>query len=451
LWLFAGRRSERGGLWSEFVGEAANFDMRCNGPITIASLQRKMPARRHRVGSATVMQLHVSTLLAVTVFMMATAGLLLILSWAQNRSTTALARWGTGYLIGAPGAVLFALRGHISDFWSIDIANALIFIAYGLGWSGARSFEARQTPLAAILAGAGLWLSVCGIPAFHASLPARVGFASLIIAVYSLLAARELWRARDKELVSRWPAIALLAVHAVFVLGRAPAALVFPLPISTLDNGETWIAVFVFEALFTTFCMTFLVVNMAKERAELQQRRAAEIDALTGVANRRAFFAAGEAMLRRTIGQAQPLALLLFDLDRFKEINDTSGHHVGDRVLVAFGEIARAMLRPDDLFGRLGGEEFGCLLADTPMPEAVKIGERIRQAFERLSLDEAGMPWPTTVSVGVAMADEAGPDLTSLLAAADGALYRAKAKGRNRVELARAPLMLVEPAGAAAS
>ena len=195
-----------------------------------------------------------------------------------------------------------------------------------------------------------------------------------------------------------------------------------------------------FEALFTTFCLPFLRVAMSKERAELAQRKAALTDSLTGIANRRAFFDLGGPLLEWAIADRRPAALLLFDLDRFKEVNDTAGHQAGDRVLKAFCDLVAASIRPGDLFGRLGGEEFACLLANATMAQALHTAEHLRREFEAMHFP--GLEGNATVSVGVAMASEAGRSLPALLAIADRALYRAKADGRNRV--APAPLVLVD-------
>jgi diguanylate cyclase (GGDEF)-like protein len=179
---------------------------------------------------------------------------------------------------------------------------------------------------------------------------------------------------------------------------------------------------------------------MSKERAELEQRRAALTDSLTGIANRRAFFDRGTPLVDWARADRRSAALLLFDLDRFKEVNDTAGHQTGDKVLRAFCDLVAASLRPGDLFGRLGGEEFACLLADVSMAHALHVAERLRREFAAMRLPDLEVA--ATVSVGVAMASEAGCDLPALLAIADRALYRAKADGRNRV--ASAPLVLVD-------
>ncbi len=124
--------------------------------------------------------------------------------------------------------------------------------------------------------------------------------------------------------------------------------------------------------------MAFLRVNMSKERAELEQRRAALTDWLTGVANRRAFFDHGEALLERNMAERCSAALVLFDIDHFKEVNDTAGHQAGDAVLKAFADLVASAMRPTDLFGRLGGEEFACPLPKTSMAETLRLSEQVR-------------------------------------------------------------------------
>ena len=113
--------------------------------------------------------------------------------------------------------------------------------------------------------------------------------------------------------------------------------------------------------------------------------RASLTDPLTGVTNRRGFFQMGERLLMRTRLANQPAALIMFDLDRFKTINDKFGHGTGDEVLVAFCRLATAQLRPNDLFGRIGGEEFASLLPNTTREDALWLAERVRAAVESAS------------------------------------------------------------------
>ena len=143
----------------------------------------------------------------------------------------------------------------------------------------------------------------------------------------------------------------------------------------------------------------------------------------------------GERLLMRTRFARQPTALMMFDLDQFKSINDRYGHMPATRCLLHSVRLATSHLRPNDLFGRIGGEEFASLLPDTGAEDAIWLAERVRGAFEAAS-HHVGQQhiFSSTVSVGVAISDEEHSDLSALLDAADQALYRAKALGRNRVE-----------------
>jgi diguanylate cyclase (GGDEF)-like protein len=387
------------------------------------------------------------TVCLVSVFLTATAGALLLFAWVQNRRELALALWGIGCLFGSVGVGL--LRGAIPGDSFTVVASTLICCAYGVLWAGARTFEGRKVQPAIVLAGAALWLALCQWSGFSGAQPARLLLLSAIFATYTLMGAREVWRGLDPELLSRWPTLALLVIHAGFLLGRIPVAGALHLhaigAMATLDGAQRlFVSTMTLEALCITFALAFLRVCMAKERVELQQRKAALTDALTGIANRRDFFERGGRLLADAIAERQPVALLLVDLDRFKDINDGAGHHAGDQVLRALAQLVKPAMAADDLFARMGGDEFACMLPGATMTRALQIAETVRHGFDALSAE--GLPCHPTVSVGLAMASEPGQTLESLLASADRALYRAKAEGRNRV--APAPLVLVErPAG----
>ena len=176
------------------------------------------------------------------------------------------------------------------------------------------------------------------------------------------------------------------------------------------------------------------------ERAEEQIRtlnfqleRLAMSDELTGLANRRAFFSKGEEEIKMARRYPAPLTLLMLDIDRFKTINDNYGHHAGDRVLQVIATTMQNLIREVDKLGRLGGEEFAILLPNTAVEEAETLAERLRLAVEKNTLVEGGQTIHVTISIGVAAFSSAIKTLDDLLRAADTALYRAKAEGRNRV------------------
>jgi diguanylate cyclase (GGDEF)-like protein len=231
-----------------------------------------------------------------------------------------------------------------------------------------------RVSLIGLAIGPALWIVAFQFDSFAQSLQQRISLVAAISASYALLAARELWYARDRDLISRWPTLVLVIGHAGFLLARIPYAQDLAASVSSGHAHGAVATVMAFEALFVAFCLPFLRVAMSKERAELKQRLAAETDPLTGVPNRRAFFDRGNPLLDHFIAERQPAALLLFDLDRFKDINDTAGHQAGDRVLRAFCDLVGTSVRPVDLFGRLGGEEFAYLMANVSVTQALQTG-----------------------------------------------------------------------------
>jgi diguanylate cyclase (GGDEF)-like protein len=155
-------------------------------------------------------------------------------------------------------------------------------------------------------------------------------------------------------------------------------------------------------------------------------------DELSGLASRRYFETRLAEEWARRDRYGTPLAVAIFDLDRFKGINDTMGHAAGDRVLRRFGELVRREIRSTDVACRYGGEEFAVLFAESTSSSASAVAERIRRALRRQEFDWEGKDFRATVSAGVAGAEEVG-ERSQLLFRADQALYRAKDKGRNRV------------------
>lgn len=297
-------------------------------------------------------------------------------------------------------------------------------------WKGVRTFEGRSSRHVFVYAGAVVWILACAIPAFYTTGTARSLLITAIGMAYSLVAAGELWRGRGEPLTSRWPLMVVLVVHAATLPLRVPL-------FSSLNAGvpaQPYLLGFViFETLLFCICGVYLLGSLSKERVALGYEQTSLLDSLTGVANRRAFFNQGSRIVGRVGISGQPTALLLFDLDRFKRVNDQHGHAVGDEVLVAFSCVATASIRRTDLFARLGGEEFGCLLPDTPQAAALAIAEQIRASFAAMAHGAGEVSFVATVSVGVSLTDRPNIDLPSLLVAADRALYRAKQEGRNRV------------------
>lgn len=160
----------------------------------------------------------------------------------------------------------------------------------------------------------------------------------------------------------------------------------------------------------------------------------ANIDPLTKSLTRRQFMNIAESEFRRFQRYRRPLSILILDADRFKEINDTYGHHAGDLALRSLSLVAMEQKRAQDTFGRLGGEEFGLLMPETTLDKAIVVAERIRQAWDVSPVNLDGKLIHSTMSIGVAEVASTDQSLEDLLRRADRMLYKAKDAGRNRVE-----------------
>lgn len=180
------------------------------------------------------------------------------------------------------------------------------------------------------------------------------------------------------------------------------------------------------------------VVRDVTERKMMSRElmRLATTDALTGIFNRRKFFEELEREWSRARRHSHPLSLIMFDVDFFKAVNDTYGHAVGDEVLRCMVRETGGLLRSEDIFCRLGGEEFGILLPEINLEGARALAERIRKALEEMSIESLEGVVRCTVSLGVASARLAQESIDRALKRADDALYEAKRTGRNRVEVA---------------
>lgn len=175
------------------------------------------------------------------------------------------------------------------------------------------------------------------------------------------------------------------------------------------------------------------VYEVSRERSEIRLLRLAQTDVLTGLANRARFKDIFDRERQRSLREKRPLSLLVIDLDYFKEVNDRYGHEAGDAALVYVAGLLSRRLRATDLACRLGGEEFGVILVDTPGELALEVAEDLRHTLEQAPFPNNGQPIALTMSVGVAQFGIDGSSLRSLLAAADARLYRGKSEGRNRV------------------
>ena len=384
------------------------------------------------------MAAHVPTMLAMIIassLMMAAS--MAVVGWGRRRD--GLGRWAAALLVNAIGHLLIMLRGLIPDVLSIVVGNLMLSSVFVGMIAAVYQFQGRPVRWPLLLAPPLLVLVFVSV--FIDNFPARVSFVGLVIglqAVWALLAALSHRHATVGR--GQWLLVAGLLLEAVVLGVRALVA------ISTHSEATNILQSSALQTL--TFLATFSVVLvssvgfvfMSRDRADENNRVLAALDPLTGVANRRSLIAALDRDMARAQRMREPMALMMVDIDHFKDVNDQYGHPAGDRVLCSVVNVLRQRVRAQDLVGRYGGEEFMVLLPDTGLVGAEQLAHALCKAVEESRCPADGVPGPgiaVTVSIGVFGGRlESGDSWDMLIAAADRALYQAKNNGRNRVEVA---------------
>lgn len=264
-----------------------------------------------------MLSIHLPTLFAFTMLQSACLGGLLIWLWRRDRSQPALASWGAGRLIGGVALPLLAARGIIPRWISLDVANALVCVGYGLTWGGARQFEGLRVKPMAVMAGAVVWLLACQIPAFVVSLQARVTLLGLIVAAYIVAAAVEFHRGQSRApLPSRPVVLLLLGTVATIYASCGLFAAFFPLGENNVGlPTSVWFGLLVSLGVVLMAGTSILLVALTKEQAELRSTTAlaAARDIATEASEQKTRFLARMSHELRTplngvLGLAQVLA-----------------------------------------------------------------------------------------------------------------------------------------------
>ena len=192
-----------------------------------------------------------------------------------------------------------------------------------------------------------------------------------------------------------------------------------------------WLALVHFVFFGVVAAMTWKL-RLSQER----ERTLARTDALTGLANRKAFLEAIDVEIARAKRQGEPIAIAYLDCDNFKEVNDTLGHATGDALLLAVSQTAMANVRPTDILARLGGDEFACLLPGAGSDQAEQTFQRVQQ---RLNAEMQKHDWPVTFSIGIAVFPTAPHNADELIGAADQLMYDVKLGAKNGLKMQEFP------------
>ncbi|RAZ74531.1 GGDEF domain-containing protein [Mesorhizobium atlanticum] len=374
------------------------------------------------------MLLDYNSLLLAVGFSAACLSLTLFGTWLTARSDKFLLTWAVSVLVVV--VEVFAYEAYIARPGTTlgVLTLALLLLGFSVMLGAAHQFRTRRSPLPLIALGTGISYALA-LP------PMAFGYDGLGFMLENALAALllfgtayEYWRGRAEAPVhligvsllysltaaSFVLCAAVLAWDGKLVLGHAPS------------NWAEDLSLVIVIASMTGIGALSLALNQG--RLARHHQREAQTDALTGLLNRRALFDLHGSMPVNAF-----TAVVVFDLDGFKAINDEFGHAAGDEVLKVFAEVLSAGLRSTDSVARMGGEEFAMVLKRTLPETAEATAERVRAVFAaRIVQTEAG-PLRCTVSAGFAFGSTDGMSFEKVLSAADKALYAAKRAGRNRV------------------
>jgi len=195
-------------------------------------------------------------------------------------------------------------------------------------------------------------------------------------------------------------------------------------------------SLFISSLLLTSYSEKISLYQMELLQQNEKLKKLANRDDLTGIMSRRYFMDAAHRYFNTSIRNHSPMSMLMLDIDHFKQINDRYGHPAGDRMLMLFTEKISKLLRKSDIFGRLGGEEFGIVLFETDTDGAQILAEKIRQAVEGLGYQVEGESIKMTTSIGVSEKIDADSHFEKLMVRSDKALYQSKTSGRNCISVA---------------
>jgi diguanylate cyclase (GGDEF)-like protein len=379
------------------------------------------------------MGLDIKTLFVVDVAVLFMTAAVSFTLWFQHRDIAGLLWWSFATAAEGLAMLIVGFFGPVLPP-ALGFPVALLFVGGLLmAWESMRRFNGRPAAkgrlVILLLAFAAVLVAALFL---GAALHQRVAVLLLALALCAAAAAWEVTFGGTPPLLrSRFALTAVFCVIGVLLARQAiVTGLLWP------DGAATSLIDLLGESLpminsIGILSLCFGLVMTASERASGRYRKLALTDDLTGLPNRRFLVEQGGRLGRQAGLHGSTACVLMMDLDHFAEVNKRFGHAGGDLALVAFADLLRKHMRPTDTVARYGGEEFCALMMGTDMEEAARVAERLRAGVAGQAVDLGDHAVEITVSIGVARLRDG--DLAASLRDADGALYRAKALGRNRV------------------
>jgi diguanylate cyclase (GGDEF)-like protein len=361
------------------------------------------------------------------------SGLMSLVLYSIKRSYPAsirgLQEWSLSLALVFVGGMLAIGRDVLPDVLSISLSRLLIGLGlYLFYYASQRFFGVTPQPRRWLIAIAGVMLVQLWFTFVEPDYRTRLVISNLLAATLFALQARLVFQQGAFTLGRLLALLVALGMTAVQLM-RLVTTFTMPLGTDFFDESPQHLL------YLTSFALCILLnsiaaVLLATERLRTELEHLADHDSLTDTLTRRRMTEVANKELERCRRHQRSMALMMIDLDHFKAINDTYGHPTGDRLLVEFAAKVRPLLREADQLGRHGGEEFVVLLPDTVLTEAIVVAQRI---LDTCTLTGEGPSH--TVSVGITINRVDDDSVDALLLRADTALYQAKAKGRNRMEL----------------
>ncbi len=355
-------------------------------------------------------------------------GALLVAVWLHGLKDRHFLLFGLGLISHASGLALVGARGTIPDFLSIQVANGVTLTAFAFLVGALRRFDGKTTPPWAVLPPF-LWIIGNLFPFIRDDFSNRVMLYSISAAVGFALMSVVIVRGGTSSRRYRYMLSGVWAIHVM-------SNLLFAVrtwrqnPQGFQDINVNGFVIVIGIAGFVTAIV--ILAKMLIDRSEERLRELVRTDPLTGVYNRRGLLEVYERLRSIPVRERPVLAVIVFDLDHFKQINDTHGHQAGDAVIVEFARRAAGLIPAGGVFGRSGGEEFAAILQVGEPRHAALVAETIRQSVAASPVATDAAAIEVTTSIGIATMPAGSADLDRLLSGADRALYVAKDKGRNR-------------------
>ena len=376
-------------------------------------------------------------IMTVTAFLCAT----MLFVWRVQRTYPGFGLWTLANLVAAIGFFFLILRGILPDFMTMILGNYLAIATNLLCLEGNRKFLGLSS---------NRWFDA-GLIALYAPLMAyftfsdnnvagRIVVSSLCLAIISASSWYIFSRAvqKEKNFTYKFARITYFAFMVMMLL-RAILTLTYSQITDFYAPDTVQSAVYLMFIVFAVlWTFQYLILNNERlqqelESAQVELENSAKTDFLTGVNNKRNFFEIGNSEIQRAERFPYSLAVVMFDIDHFKQVNDTYGHAAGDLVLTEIAEICKKNVRAVDVLGRLGGEEFAVILPQTNAERAEKVAEHLRSLIEEREIVFLSEKIKVTASFGIAELNGADEQIETVLDRADAALYEAKRAGRNRV------------------